>query len=129
MRRKKRFTIKLVAIGFAVAAIGAPVAQAIPEGLDGSDSRAIRADGSQSVVSPDDRVMHGTHPQVIRSPDDRPIHGVTSVQPTQSVSASDDRGFELSNGVLSGLALALLAAMMIGFSVHHVRKAHRTASA
>jgi hypothetical protein len=129
MRRKKRFTIKLVAIGFAVAAIGAPAAQAIPEGMDGSDVRALHSVGIQPVVSPDDRTMHGMNPQVVKSPDDRPFHGATSVQSAQPVSATDDRGFELSNGVLSGLALALLAAMMIGYSAHHVRKAHRPASA
>ena len=49
MRRKKRFTIRLVAIGFAVAAISAPVAQAIPEGMDGSDLRALHSVGVQPV--------------------------------------------------------------------------------
>jgi hypothetical protein len=130
MRRRKRFTIRMVALGFAVAAMAAPAAQAIPEGVHGSEMRALHSDGSQVVVSPDDRIIHGTNPQVVKSPDDRPIHGTTSVEPTpQAVSADDGSGFELSNGALTGIVLALLAAAMAGYAVHQVRKAGKLASA
>jgi hypothetical protein len=127
MRRKKRFTIRLVALGFAVAAISAPVAQAIPEGMDGSDLRAIQS-GGQVVVSPDDRAIHGTNPQLVISPDDRPSPRTVPVQPAQPVSATDDSGFDLSNGALGGIVLALFAAMMISYSVYHVRRTHKPAS-
>jgi hypothetical protein len=128
MRRKKRFTIRLVALGFAVAAISAPVAQAIPEGMDGSDLRAIQSGGGQLVVSPDDRAIHGTNPQLVISPDDRPSPRTAPVQPAQPVSATDDSGFDLSTGALGGIVLALIAAMMIGYSVLHVRRTHKPAS-
>jgi hypothetical protein len=126
MRRKKRFTIRMVALGFAVAAMAAPAAQAIPEGAQGSDMRALH--GDSGVVSPDDRMIHGTSPQVVKSPDDRPVHG-TSVQPTsQPVSAQDSSRFELSNGALTGIVLGLLAAALAGYTVHQVRKAGKLAS-
>jgi hypothetical protein len=128
MRRKKRFTIRLVAIGFAVAAISAPVAQAIPEGMDGSDLRAIQSSG-QVVVSPDDRAIHGTNPQFVISPQDRPSPGTIPVQPAQPVSAADDSGFELSNSVLGLFVLALLAVLMTGYAVYDVRKLGKPASA
>jgi hypothetical protein len=128
MRRKKRFTIKMVALGFAVAAIAAPAAQAIPEGVQGSDMRVLNGDSGQPVVSPDDRLIHGTSPQVVKSPDDRPIHG-TSVQPTsQPISAQDSSRFELSNGAFTGIALGLLAAALAAYGVHQVRKAGKLAS-
>ena len=129
MRRKKRFTIRLVALGFAVAAIGAPTAQAIPEGMDGSDLRALHSAGTQLVVSPDDRPIHGTNPQYVISPEDRPSPGTISVQQTQPVASSDENGFQLSNGAIGGIVLALLAAMMVGYSAYHIRREHKPASA
>lgn len=133
MRRKKRFTIRLVALGFAVAAIGAPTAQAIPEGMDGSDLRALHSAGTQPVVtpvvSPDDRAIHGTNPQHVISPDDRPLPRAISVEQTQPVASADDSGFQLSNGAFGGIFLALLAAMMVGFSAYHIRREHKPASA
>jgi hypothetical protein len=128
MRRKKRFTIRLVALGFAAAAIAAPAAQAIPEGMNGTELRALQS-GGERVVSPDDRTIHGTHPQVIKSPDDRPIHATASVKPTpQPVSVTDDDGINLSNGEISSIAVALLAALMAGYAVYQVRKAGKLAS-
>jgi hypothetical protein len=129
MRRKKRFAIKMVALGFAVAAMAAPAAQAIPEGVQGSDMRVLHSGSAEPVVSPDDRMIHGTNPQIVKSPDDRVIHG-TSVQPTsQPVSAQDTSRFELSNGSLTGIALGLLlAAAFVGYAVHQVRRAGKLAS-
>ena len=125
MRRKKRFTIRLVALGFAVAAISAPVASAIPEGMDGEDLRALQSGGGQLVVGPDDRAIHGTGAQVAVSPEPR----TTPVQPTQPVSAADEGGFELSNSVLGLFVLALLAVLMTGYAVYDVRKLGKPASA
>jgi hypothetical protein len=128
MRRKKRFTIKMVALGFAVAALAAPAAQAIPEGAQGSDMRVLHGGTAEPVVSPDDRLIHGTNPQIVKSPDDRVIHG-TSVQPTsQPVSATDNSRFELSNGALTGIALALLALALVAYTARQVRKAGKLAS-
>lgn len=129
MRRKKRFTIRLVALGFAVAAISAPVAQAIPEGMDGSDLRALHSDGVQLVVSPDDRAIHGTNPQFVISPEDRPSPGTIPVQPAQTVSANNDDGFQLSSSIVGAIVLALLAGLMAGYAVHDVRNVGKTASA
>jgi hypothetical protein len=124
MRRKKRFTIRLVALGFAVAAIGAPTAQAIPEGMDGSDLRALHSAGTPLVVSPDDRAIHGTNPQFVISPDDRPSLRTSPVEQTQPVASADDSGFQLSNGAIGGIVLGLLAAMMVGYSAYHIRREH-----
>ena len=127
MRRKKRFTIKMVALGFAVAALTAPAAQAIPEGMQGSDLRSLHDNGIQLVVSPDDRVIHGMTPPVVKSPDDRAVHGTTSVQPTP-VSADDSGRFEFSNNTLTtGIVLALLLAAMGGYAARQVRKAGKLA--
>jgi hypothetical protein len=127
MRFKKRFTIKMVALGFAVAALAAPAAQAIPEGVQGSDMRVLHGGSAEPVVSPDDRLIHGTNPQIVKSPDDRVIHG-TSVQPTsQPVSATESTRFELSNGALTGIALGLLAAALAAYGVHQVRRAGKLA--
>jgi hypothetical protein len=129
MRRKKRFTIKMVALGFAVAALSAPAAQAIPEGMQSSDLRSLHDNGIQLVVSPDDRVIHGMTPPVVKSPDDRAVHGTTSVQPTtQPVSADDSGWFEFSNNTLTtGIVLALLLAAMGGYAARQVRKAGKLA--
>ena len=133
MKRKKRYTIKLVALGFAVAAIGAPAAQARPDGMTGSEVRSLHdsaiAVTASVVTSPDDRAIHGTNPQLVISPDDRPSPRTAPVQPAQPVSATDDSGFDLSTGALGGIVLALFAAMMIGYSVYHVRRTHKPASA
>jgi hypothetical protein len=129
MRRKKRFTIKMVALGFAAAAIAAPAAQAIPESVQGSDLRALHTGGTEPVVSPDDRIMHGTNPQIVKSPDDRAVHGTTSVKPApQPVSAEDGSRFELSNGAVTGIVLGLLAAAMAAFAALQVRKAGKLAN-
>jgi hypothetical protein len=123
MKRQKRYTIKLVALGFAVAAIGAPAVQA------GPDDRAIHGTNPQVVQSPDDRAIHGTNPQVVVSPDDRVIHGTQSpTSSPQPVSAGDGSGFDLSTGVLSGIVLLLAAGGMTVFSVYYTRKS-RLASA
>jgi hypothetical protein len=121
MKRRKRITLKMVALGFAAAAFAAPVAQAIPEGMQGSDLQVLHSGGT--VVSPDDRAVHGTTPPVVTSPDDRAIHGATSVKPTpQPVSVDGGNGFELSNGVLTGIVLGVLAAVMAGYAARQIRR-------
>jgi hypothetical protein len=129
MKRRKRITIKMVALGFAVAAFAAPVAQAIPEGMQGSDLQALHASGNV-VVSPDDRAVHGTTPPVVTSPDDRAFHGTTQVKPSpQPVSADGGTAFELSNSVLTGILLGVLAAVMAGYAARQIRRASRLAGA
>lgn len=128
MRRKKRFTIKMVALGFAVAAMAAPAAQAIPEGVNGSDLRVLHGDSAEPVVSPDDRIIHGTNPQVVKSPDDRLVPRTFVQRTPQPVSAQDSSRFELSNDALTGIVLGLLAAALAGYTVRQVRKAGKLAS-
>jgi uncharacterized lipoprotein YbaY len=48
MRRSKRFSIKLVAVGFAAAALAAPSAQAMPD-LPGDEVRALQEAKAKSV--------------------------------------------------------------------------------
>jgi hypothetical protein len=130
MKRQKRYTIKLVALGLAVAAVGAPAVQARPDGMTGSEVRSLHDSVvSATVTGPDDRAIHGTNPQVVVSPDDRVIHGTQSpTSSPQPVSADDGSGFDLSTGVLSGIVLLLAAGGMTAFSVYYTRKG-RLASA
>jgi hypothetical protein len=129
MKRQKRYTIKLVALGLAVAAIGAPAVQARPDGMTGSEVRSLHDSVVTATVGPDDRAIHGTSPQVVVSPDDRVIHGTQSpTSSPQPVSAEDGSGFDPSTGVLSGIVLLLAAGGMTAFSVYYTRKG-RLASA
>lgn len=50
MKRRKRFSIKLVALGFALAALAAPSAQAMPD-LPGDQVRALQEAKAKSVRS------------------------------------------------------------------------------
>jgi hypothetical protein len=54
MRRRKRFTLRLVALGFAAAALGAPAAKAMPDGLTGPEIRVLQ----QAQQRADQRGVH-----------------------------------------------------------------------
>jgi hypothetical protein len=123
MKRKKRFTIRLVALGFAVLAIAATPAQAkIDEGL----GFHWVTPAQQGMISPDDRVdrvMPGTtnvvYPTRILSADD--ISGRVTPAPSQPRFVSSDDGFEWRTIGLSGMVLVLgaLGAYLI---VHQSQK-------
>jgi hypothetical protein len=135
MKRKKRFTIRLVALGFAVVAVSAAPAQAkLDEGL----GFHWAGPAQQGMISPDDRVdrvMPGPSHQAtvtglkssqqILSADD--LSGrVTPVASQPSVVSSDD-SFEWGTVGISGFVL-LLGAVGAYLIVHHSNKG-RLASA
>jgi hypothetical protein len=123
MRRWKRLTIKLVAVGFAIAAISPTAAQAwFDEG----------GAGGAQIVSPDDRPLHGmsyssyAEPNVVVSPDDRAVSRISTTTNQPSLVSSDD-GFELGTLGMTGIVLALGAAAAL-IAAHETRR-HRLAGA
>jgi hypothetical protein len=117
MKRRKRFTIKLVALGFAVTALVAPTAQARLDQGSGSGTK---------VVSPDDRPIHGagsyTQPSVVLGADDRSFNRMSPVTSQSSpVSVSSDDGFELGTLGTAGIILALGAGVAL-IAVRSVRR-------
>jgi hypothetical protein len=122
MKRKKRLTIKLVALGLAVAAIAPTAAQAY---LDEGGS------GGTQFVSVDDRPVHGmsystySEPNVVVSSDDRAVSRMSPTTNQPSLVSSDD-GFELGTLGMTGIILALGAGAAL-IAVHETRR-HRLAS-
>jgi hypothetical protein len=121
MKRKKRFTIKLVALGLAIAAIAPTAAQAyIDEG----------GSGGTQFVSLDDRPVHGmsystySEPNVVVSSDDRAVSRMSPTTNQPSLVSSDD-GFELGTLGITGFILALGAGAAL-LAVHETRR-HRLA--
>jgi hypothetical protein len=119
MKRRKRFTIRLVALGFAVTALAAPTAQARLDQTGG---------GATKVVSPDDRPIHGvgyssyTQPSVVLGADDRSFNRMSPVTSQSSpVGVSSDDGFELGSLGMTGIILVLGA----GVALIAVRSARR----
>jgi hypothetical protein len=134
MKRRKRIKIRLVALGFAITAIAAPVAQAVP--LD-SDTNSVESGlyysaVDNSVTSPDDRKMHATWSQqssavdtVIAGPDDRKAHATWPTQPTPGIQptqvvANDDDGFG-TDSVVGGFMLLLVGSIGIAVIARTVR--------
>jgi len=146
MKRRKRFTIKMVALGFAVTAIAAAPAQAsLDEGLGLSkqseptlavspDDRAVNLMSPQTpstVVSPDDRAVNLMSPQSTPvtgvSPDDRAVPRVSPLTPIQPTTISSDDGFEIGNLGLMGIALVVAAGL--GFAAIYQGRRGKLASA
>jgi hypothetical protein len=110
MRRRKRFTIKLVALGLAVIGFSATPAQAkLDEGINGLQPMSIQTSKQHTLV-PDDRAGSREFP--------------VSSQPRV---VSDDDGFELATLGVSGIALVLAVGAM-SVSIYGVRR-RRMASA
>jgi hypothetical protein len=108
MKWKKRFTIKMVALGFAAIAISVAPAQArLDEGLG-----VPKAGEPTFSVSPDDRAVSRMAPTQIQtsivSPDDRAVSRV-SPTPSQPTVISNDDGFELGTLSTTGIVLLLAA--------------------
>lgn len=125
MRRKKRFTIRLVALGFAVAAISAAPAQArLDEGLG-----VPKQSEPTFAVSPDDRAVNLMSPTQITptnvvSPDDRAVSRVSPVAPHGPTTITSDDGFEI--GTLGLMSIALLLAAGLGFAaIYQERRGRR----
>jgi hypothetical protein len=105
MKRRKRFTIKLVALGLAVAALSAPPAQAkLDEGLNG-----LQASYTQRLVTADDIVRPSPlRQQQLQQPlvtADDVTH--PSQVPSQPTVVQSDDGFELGTLGVSGIVLLL----------------------
>jgi hypothetical protein len=100
MKRRKRFTIKLVALGLAVAALSAAPAQAIPdEGAYGLQPLTVQR---ESLVTADDI-------------------GRPTPAPSQPTVVASDGGIETGSLAMSGIVL-LLGAGAAFVAVHQARK-------
>jgi hypothetical protein len=132
MKRRKRFTIRLVALGFAVTAIAAPTAQAGPEGLTGPELRSVHESlvPTDVVRTPDNRVTFTSRwePQPVMSPEDLVVQRTNPTSTPSPTSLSDDSRFEVSTTALTGMIL-LLAAGGAGIIVLRQSRKGRLASA
>jgi hypothetical protein len=132
MKRRKRFAIRLVALGFAVTALAAPTAQAGPDGITGPELRAIHESvvTTDVLLAPDDRVSLASRwePQPVMSPEDLVVQRTTPGPTYSPTSADDGSGFELGTTGLTGLVL-LFAAGGAGFVVLRQSRKGRLASA
>lgn len=132
MKRRKRFAIRLVALGFAVTAVAAPTAYAGPDGMTGPELRTLHqsvAPTDDVVLAPDDRVSLGSRwePQPVMSPEDLVVQRTTpsTYSPTSIDSGS---GFEFGTSALTGIVL-ILAAAGAGFVVLRQTRKGRLAGA
>jgi hypothetical protein len=120
MRRKKRITIRLVALGLAVAALAAPPVQAgLDEGLNGLQPISI-----QTLTTADDigRPSPGPTPHLVTADDVK--H--PSLVPNQPLAVKSDNGFEIWPVAMT--IVLLLAVGAVVSAVHQARKG-RLASA
>jgi hypothetical protein len=116
--RRKWPRIRLLALGLAAAAIAAPAAQAMPDGVDGMEARSLQELRRASVVQQDRAVTATPKASTVFSPDDRPINRA-SYQPKASPSVvSDSGGFELGTVALSALVLLVAAGGMTALAIH-----------
>jgi hypothetical protein len=132
MKRRKRYAIRLAALGFAVTAIAAPTAQAGPEGLTGPELRSVHESlvPTDVVRTPDNRVSFTSRwePQPVMSPEDLVVQRTTPTSTPSPTSLSDDSRFEVSTTALTGMIL-LLAAGGAGIIVLRQSRKGRLASA
>jgi hypothetical protein len=130
MKRRKRFSIRLVALGFAIAAIAAPTALAVPSDPDTNrvESGLYYSTTDNSITSPDDRKVHATWAQAkteIVSPDDRKVHATWAPQPASAV-ADDGFGFGTTS-IVSGLVLLMVGSFGLVMIARSVRRNGRLA--
>jgi hypothetical protein len=133
MRRKKRYALRLVALGFAVTAIAAPTAQAGPDGMTGPEARSVHASlvaTSDVPNTPDNRVSYASRwePQPVMSPEDLVVQRTQVTSTPAPTSADDGTRFEVSTPTLTGMIL-LLVAGGAGFIVLRQSRKGRLASA
>jgi hypothetical protein len=122
MKRRKRLTIRLVALGFAVTAIAASPAQAkLDEGLG-----MPKQSEPSLVVSPDDRNVNlmstaQTEPNVIVSPDDRKVSRMSPTTAGQLTVTTGGDGFEIGTLGMTGIVLLLGAGATL-VAIQHMRR-------
>jgi hypothetical protein len=121
MRRRKRFTIKFVALGFAVSALLAAPAQArVDEGLGmpkqseptlqlGADDRSLARMSTPTL-----------EPNVVVSPDDRAVSRISPATLNQShtVTSTSSDGYEIVDFGVGGIVLLLGAATIVVAARH-----------
>jgi hypothetical protein len=129
MKRKKRFAIRLAALGFAVTALAAPTALAGPYDMTGPELRALHESVAPTVLAPDDRVSLGSRwePQPVMSPEDLVVQRTTP-STYSPVSTDGGSGFEIGTSAMTGIIL-LLAAGGTGFVVLRQTRKGRLAGA
>jgi hypothetical protein len=117
MRRKKRFTIRLVALGFAVAALGAPAAQAMPEDLIGDELRGLHE--SQTLAARADEVA-APHGASYSSYSHAPSREPNTALPPQVVDEAG--GSEIGPGTFSAIVLLIAVGGGAAIVVREARK-------
>jgi hypothetical protein len=106
MKRRKRFSIRLIALGFAAAAIAAPTGQAVP--LD-PDTNSVQHAGLYASAAD----------AVVVSPDDRPVHATWAPQPS-SVQGEENGFGDIT--IVSGIALLLIGGVGVALVVRSGRR-------
>ena len=140
MKRSKRFTLRRIALGLAVVAVLAPVAQAKPTSAKeqqptveipylshgilkapvGSDDRAVSRASNEGVAAVEiPYLSHGTL-QAPAGSDDRALSKATSVGAPSVASGSG--GYDVSFGSVSVFGLALLLIAGASVAVRHNRR-------
>lgn len=117
MRRRKRFTIKFVALGFAVSALMAAPAQA---GLDEGIGWSKQSEAATLQRGADDRPLirmstPTLEPNVVVSPDDRAVNRVSPATWGQAhtVATTGDDGYEIVDFGVGGIVLLLGATAIL----------------
>jgi hypothetical protein len=133
MKRKNWFKIRTLAVGLAVAAVAAPAAQAMPEGIDGVQARSLQ-ESKYVIVSPDDRsvAIRSEHLRAqhsipaattnVVSPDDRALNRASTQPKASPTAVSDSGGFELGTVAISGLVLLVAAGGLTALAIHQGQK-------
>jgi hypothetical protein len=115
--RRKRFTIKLVALGFAAAALGASAAQAMPEGLTGDELRGLHESQILAARADEVAVPHGASYSSYSHVSSREPN---TALPPQVV--EDAGGSEIGAGALSGIVLLVAVGGTAAIVVREARK-------
>jgi hypothetical protein len=115
--RRKRPKIRLLALGLAAAAVGAPAAQAMPEGLDGMEARMLQ-ESRHVAVADRAALVPSAQPSTVFSPDDRSLNRASYQQQASPSVVSDSGGFEPGTVATSVLVLLLAAGGMTALAIH-----------
>lgn len=127
MKRSKRFTLRRIALGLAVAVVLVPSGQAKPTPSQHADfwnydaNTGVKIANTSPGVAPDELAQLWSGSVVSLGVDDRAFSKATSVG-TPSVAAGSG-GYDVGPGTVSGFGLALLLlASGAGIAVRHTRR-------
>lgn len=116
--RRKRPKVRLLALGLAAAAVAAPAAQAMPEGLDGTEARMLQESRHVAVADRAAPSVPSAQPPTVFSPDDRSLNRASYQQQASPSVVSDSGGFEPGTVATSVLVLLLAAGGMTALAIH-----------